>query len=54
MLFAVFCVFAGWRRRGEKTKGVLCEPSTERTEGMATYATYRHVELDNVGYGKKR
>ncbi|XP_033178674.1 microtubule-associated protein Jupiter isoform X5 [Bombus vosnesenskii] len=21
---------------------------------MATYATYRHVELDNVGYGKKR
>ena len=21
---------------------------------MATYAAYRHVELDNVGYGKKR
>jgi len=21
---------------------------------MATYAAYRHIELDNVGYGKKR
>lgn len=22
--------------------------------GMATYAAYRHIELDHVGYGKKR
>ena len=26
----------------------------KKNKEMATYAAYRHVELDNVGYGKKR
>ena len=37
---------------GVRVRRYLGEDHKKRT--MATYATYRHVELDNVGYGKKR
>lgn len=28
--------------------------SARAVGAMAVYAAYRHIELDNVGYGKKR
>ncbi|TGZ37709.1 Uncharacterized protein DBV15_02972 [Temnothorax longispinosus] len=48
----------GWPRYGVVQRHLLRGTVLGRVRSwgiaMATYAAYRHVELDNVGYGKKR